>query len=208
VCNIYIKVWLGNLIFCFYKKKTYRTKQFFYEHEAAVQNEVHAEVVVAYFYVYGGIGGVVQNYTKGMYWWKKVAEQGNSDATQVQLADAALAKMYFFGDGATENLKKALYYAQKAATKGGNIGVKAQILVVHIEQLVKFGDSKCYGTGKLLDGSPYANKGRCFTMAYSTVYQIVGKHRALMKSLGRYYLASFGSADVPGEHYEITGYAQ
>lgn len=65
-----------------------------------------------------------------------------------------------------------------------------------------------HAASNLFTGSPYETKGKCYSILYATVIQVVDRHTALMKTFGGFYLASFGSGYAPSVHSVITGVAK
>lgn len=65
-----------------------------------------------------------------------------------------------------------------------------------------------YTASNLFTGSPYQTKGKCYSILYSTVIQLVNRHTALLKTFGGYYMASFSRAYAPAVHAVVTGVAK
>jgi hypothetical protein len=67
-------------------------------------------------YEYGK--GTDENYTQAVYWYKKAAEQGDTEA------QLNLAVMYKYGTGVNEDSSQAVFWYKKAAEQGNT---KAQL---------------------------------------------------------------------------------
>ena len=77
---------------------------------AGCQKSPKAEEGLGYKYSHGQ--GVLKNYRKAVYWYKKAAHQGDVHAEEV------LGAMYFRGQGVPQNDQKAAYWFKKAANQG------------------------------------------------------------------------------------------
>jgi len=82
-------------------------------HKAAALGNAQAQFNIGAMY-YGG-EGVVQNYKKAMYWYKKAAKQNNT------LAQFELGLLYYNAQGVRLNYKRAFYWFKKAITTGRSI---------------------------------------------------------------------------------------
>lgn len=86
-------------------------------------------------YYYGR--GVVKNYEKAFYWYKKAAEQGNTNAQMM------LAFMYFNAQGTVKDIDASIYWNKKAADGGswyawGQLGHIYKELLNYTEALYCF----------------------------------------------------------------------
>ena len=67
--------------------------------------------------------GVTQDYAEAIYWFRKSAEQGNSNG------ESDLAAAYYFGYGVPKSYAKAVYYYKLAAAQG-NASAEKNLMVI------------------------------------------------------------------------------
>ena len=119
---VFLVIFAGSMVLLFYLNSPVRELS-----AAAARGDVGSQYILGQKYFYGCDNcGVRQDYVRAIYWLRRAAEQGSSNA------ENRLGVSYLFGQGVEQNYDQAVYWLRRAAERGNsqaefNLGVSYRL---------------------------------------------------------------------------------